>query len=270
MYTNLPKNIVDRIKEEVSEIRMEYHIINPIIRTDIFEILDKACIVLRYPLEDEEANGVHVRRWIKGEERNFVFINTGNYIEKQVYTAAHELGHVWRIDEKVRKQIKQSVDSEAVINRFAAELLIPDMPFSYFFTLKCREYGISGRTVEDKDFVRIIVYLMNMFMVPYKAVVYRLEEAGIVDTFNRQELEQIERDRPEMIIDCIQAEEYRNIMKTDRQKSMSGLYNMLEQAEAKAVLSEAKLARIRKLFEYSKRAAGDEGGKITIQSIPKE
>lgn len=270
MYTNLPRNIVEKIREEVAKIKKEYHIINPIIRTDIFEILDKVCIVLRYPLEDEEANGIHVQRWIKGEKKDFVFINTGNHIEKQVYTAAHELGHVWRIDEKVQEQMREPIDSEAVINRFAAELLIPDMHFSYFFTMKCREYGISEETVEDKDFVRIITFLMNMFMVPYKAIVYRMEEVGIVDTYNRQKLEEIEKDRPEMITDCIQAEEYRNIMKTDCQKSMSGLYNMLEQAEADSALSDAKLARIRELFDYSKRVAGDDGGKITIQSIPKE
>ena len=43
-------------------------------------------MVLRYPLDnDEEANGIHVERWIKGEKKDFVFINTSNSIEKQIY-----------------------------------------------------------------------------------------------------------------------------------------------------------------------------------------
>ena len=133
MYSILSEEIVLKIRKEVEKIKEEYQIVNPIVRSDIFEILDNICVVLRYPLDnDEEANGIHVERWIKGE-KDFVFINTSNSIEKQIYTAAHELGHVWKIDEKVLAEVDETVDSEAIINRFAAELLMPSEIFKKFF-----------------------------------------------------------------------------------------------------------------------------------------
>lgn len=70
MYSILSEEIVLKIRKEVEKIKEEYQIVNPIVRSDIFEILDNICVVLRYPLDnDEEANGIHVERWIKGEKR---------------------------------------------------------------------------------------------------------------------------------------------------------------------------------------------------------
>jgi Zn-dependent peptidase ImmA (M78 family) len=272
MYTNLPDSIVAKIREEVNKIKEEYQIINPIIRSDIFDILDKLCVVLRYPLDnDEEANGIHVERWIKGKKTDFVFINTSNGIEKQIYTAAHELGHVWKIDEKILSQVEDKADSEAIINRFAAELLMPYDIFSKCFIVKCGEYGIRGGLVEDKPLIKVIVFLMNTFMVPYKATIYRLEEVGFIDAENRAKLEEIEEKNLELIIECIRSGDYQNILKTDFQKSMSDLYNMLDRAEEQELLSDAKLARIREKFEYNKSSIEYEDKEaIAIKNIPEE
>lgn len=71
-------------------------------------------------MEDgEDANGLHVQRVVNGEEKHFVFINTNSTLEKQVYTAAHELGHVWEIDKKVLAEMveKSDCDSEKIINQ---------------------------------------------------------------------------------------------------------------------------------------------------------
>ena len=64
MYSILSEEIVLKIRKEVEKIKEEYQIVNPIVRSDIFEILDNICVVFRYPLDnDEEANGIHVDRW---------------------------------------------------------------------------------------------------------------------------------------------------------------------------------------------------------------
>lgn len=272
MYSNLPDSIVKKIREEVEKIKKEYQIVNPIIRSDIFDILDKLCVVLRYPLDnDEEANGIHVERWIKGEKVDFVFINTSNGIEKQIYTAAHELGHVWKIDEKVLDQVEESVDSESLINRFAAELLMPHDIFANYFILKCNEYGIRGGMVDDKILMRVIVFLMNTFIVPYKATIYRIEEVGFIDADNRMKLEAIEVNNPELIIECIKSGDYQNILKTNCQKSMSDLYNMIDKAEERELLSAAKIARIRERFDYNKSPLRcDEKEAIAVINIPEE
>lgn len=272
MYSILSEEIVLKIRNEVEKIKEEYQIVNPIVRSDIFEILDKLCVVLRYPLDnDEEANGIHVERWIKGKKTDFVFINTSNGIEKQIYTAAHELGHVWKIDEKVLVQVDERVDSEAIINRFAAELLMPNDIFKKFFLLECDKNKIHGGKVEDKVMIKIIVFLMNMFMVPFKAVVYRIEEIGYIDTLNRGILEEIERKNPNLINECIKSGDYQNILKTDKQKSMSELYNMLEEAEQRELISNTKLASIRGSFDYKKSSiVYDDQEEIAIINISGE
>lgn len=272
MYYNLSSEIVAVIKEEVQIIKKQYEIVNPIIRSDIFNILERLCVVLRYPLDDdEEANGLHVERWIKGRKEDFVFINTSNSLEKQIYTAAHELGHVWKIDEKILEKIDFSVDPEAIINRFAAELLMPETIFLTFFLNKCKECHIQEGLVEDKDVVKAIVYLMNTFMVPYKAVVYRMEEIGFVDSENRKKLELIEKEKPQIINECIKSGNYQDLGQTHRQRSMGSLYDMLEEAEREELVSPVKISRIREKFGYSNLNSNTgEKEEIALQKIPEE
>jgi len=57
-----------------------------------FSILEKTAIVVFYPLDDEN-DGFHIQRTLKGKSADFVYINTSKAIEKQIFTAAHELGH---------------------------------------------------------------------------------------------------------------------------------------------------------------------------------
>lgn len=272
MYTNLPDEVVNKIQEEVEIIVDKYGIVNKIVRNDIFEILEKLCVVLRFPLDDdEEANGIHVIRCIKGEDRDFVFINTSNSIEKQVYTAAHELGHVWKIDEKVLSQITEKCDSEDIINRFAAELLMPKIIFIRAFALKCSELGIEAGQVEEKQLIDVVIFLMNTFMVPYKAIVYRIEEVGIIDSDNRIKLEQCEEKYSEYLHEAAKANDYQNILKTDKQKSMSDLYNMLAEAEVNELLSDNKIRYVRELFDYNDSVVDYNGSEaIAIKTIPEE
>lgn len=272
MYTYLPKEVVDTIKDEVKNIVDKYKIVNKIVRNDIFEILEKLCVVLRFPLDDdEEANGIHVVRYIKGKDRHFVFINTSNGIEKQVYTAAHELGHVWEIDKKVLSHFSKKYDSEVIINRFAAELLMPENIFTNLFGIKCTECGIKVGPVEEKQLIDVVVFLMNVFMVPYKAVVYRLEEVGIIDSANRNKLEECEKKYVSYIIERTKAYDYQNILKTDKQKSMSDLYNMLDIAEKEQLMSLEKINYVRDMFNYNGNIEyGDDNGAISIKTIPEE
>ena len=239
MYCKLPHNIVNIIQSKTEEIKQEYHIINPVIRDEIFSILDKLCIVLRFPLEDgEDANGLHVKRLVKGMEKHFVFINTNSTLEKQVYTAAHELGHVWDIDKKVLSEIeeKECYDSETIINRFAAELLMPESHFKSSFNLKCQEEGITTGEVDVDAVVKIIVELMNIFLVPYKAVVYRLLEIGFIKEYGKELLENIERQHPDIIEDKIRTCNYQKLRRKNEEKSMNGLYEMLKEAKKKDLI----------------------------------
>lgn len=39
---------------------------------------------------------------VNGKLEHFVFINTDKVVQEQVWTAAHELGHVWQVDRFVK------------------------------------------------------------------------------------------------------------------------------------------------------------------------
>lgn len=253
MHKDLPEPIVSVIQKQTNKIKEEYNIFNPVIKDGIFTILEKLCIVLRYPLSDnEDANGIHVERNINGEIRHFVFINTNSTLEKQIYTAAHELGHIWEIDKKVINEIGDcDCDSETIINRFAAELLMPEMHFMKLVRLRCEELGIQNGEVELGDILRIVVFVMFSFMVPYKAAVYRLLEVGMIDENGMQVLESIENDRPEIIEEKIKLENYQKLRRKSMEKSMGHLYEMLKEAKMQNLLSEKRFEKICEQFEIS-------------------
>ena len=103
----LPKDVVKEIiaykEQKWRENDLSPRFPNVIIKDNILNILDLFCTVLYYPLEDEKNNGFHLTGLPnrKGQEQHFVFINTAQSLEKQVFTAAHELGHIWEVDEHI-------------------------------------------------------------------------------------------------------------------------------------------------------------------------
>lgn len=95
------EKIVRAIQDVIIQIRKEYVINNTIIRDDVLGILEKYCTVLYYPLPQEKNCGFHIKKIVKQELKDFVYINTAKPLETQVFTAAHELGHIWKVAEKV-------------------------------------------------------------------------------------------------------------------------------------------------------------------------
>ena len=116
------KKFIDK-KFEIDNLRILFP--NFLLREDVLDLLDKYCTVVYYPLLGEENNGFRLKEvpLADGTLRDFVFINTAQAMEKQLFTAAHELGHIWNVDEFVIGDlaIQDSYDlREHIINRFAA------------------------------------------------------------------------------------------------------------------------------------------------------
>ena len=108
----LTSNEVTAIKECVKEYRAEIKakFPNKLLREDVLDLLEDYCKVVYYPLEKEANNGFHVAD-IPDKDGNpltFVFINTAQTLEKQIFTAAHELGHIWRVDDYVAEKCNES------------------------------------------------------------------------------------------------------------------------------------------------------------------
>lgn len=177
----------------VDECKNENEIVNVLIRDDVFEILESHCKVIYYPLKDEDINGFHVTRTLCGQSCHFVYINTWNTRERQVFTAAHELGHIWDAYSKVKKRFpevdeyskeaskedgEEEAPEEFVSNKFAAQLLMPYDQFTVAVNDALQGLDYNGSSISKMNLLRLIASLMDTFLVDYKAVTKRLKEIG--------------------------------------------------------------------------------------------
>lgn len=160
---------------------------NTIIRDSIFGIVSNyarkrelSLEILRYPFKDEE---LWAFTFIK-KGTIFLCVNSELPICKQIFATAHELYHIHcyaedintntitngsLLESKIFDEVTASQeDLEA--NAFAGLLLMPDASLEEQFKM----FGISKENVSVDD----ILILMDLFALPYKAVVLRLVESG--------------------------------------------------------------------------------------------
>lgn len=245
------QELVKTIQQLVDEIREENHIVNEIIRDDVFSVLQACeCNVLYYPLEGEEddgCDGCHIEKYVAGKPEQFVFINTNNTRERQAFSAAHELGHIWKVDERVKRILPEiPFDVEEVINRFAAELLMPEKYFSEEVRNFLRNAGYQGPRIDKEMLLDLTAYLMNQFFVPFKAVVlryveiHRLSEKDVATVLNYKDSIYMKQ--------VIQARQYTRLGIVNKLRSMEGLQAHLMKAEEMGVISAHKAQAIRKEF----------------------
>ena len=241
--------ILKGIQDLVNNIKIEYGIVNEIIRDDVFSILQGMtdCNVLYYPLNDE-IGGCHIEKMVNGRVEQFVFINTNQPREKQAFVAAHELGHLWKVDEELKSKLKdEKIDCEEVVNRFAAELLMPEEHFIKAIEFYLNKMGYKGPKIKVEELVKLIAYLMNYFFVPYMAVLYRFNELGRLDKSYNSIMRRYKDS--DALTDIIKKEQYTRLNIITKLKSLGNLQEYLVQAEKEGFISAAKAAAIRSEFD---------------------
>lgn len=185
--------VKDREKyKKISESAIRFNAVyngNNIIQDDIFHVIenyirkhDMPFELLRYPIGDQELCACTFIR----EERLFVVINAALPISKQIFAAAHELYHIFCYLEDDDSALSQygsilhsaSIDEvatrieDAEANAFAGLLLAPPERLRE----QMRIYDIHPRAIQLDD----IIMLMEIFAIPYKAVVLRLFEDEVL------------------------------------------------------------------------------------------
>ena len=176
----------DEIQSIVRQFSAEY-VGNSVIKDNIFAVIQNyarkkeiALELLRYPIHDDE---LWALTFLK-QDTIFVCVNTALPLCKQFFAAAHELYHIYcYVENADQSYIKNGsmLDSatgdetgrtqeDLEANAFAGLLLMPDQLLHEQILL----YGL------DKDLVTVdsVLMLMDMFAMPYKAVVLRLFESG--------------------------------------------------------------------------------------------
>jgi len=155
---------------------------NDILGEQVFEILNQTCRVLFYPLEDEDVWGFFEK--IHGQ--SFVCINTSIDFDKQVFTAAHELYHLWFnhaqeliLASELEERTSNIPKHELKANRFAAEFLVPELLL---------RQEIRQRKIDDSKIdVNAVIRLARIFLVPYRTMVKRLDEINVISAARCEE-----------------------------------------------------------------------------------
>lgn len=178
------------IMNEVGRIRKEYRLnANAPIGDYIFNILEKECILVEWS-EDEQLDldGLSTEKVVNGRLETIVYINSAKSKEKQNFCAAHELGHRHKLDRLIRDDFPDDVilhdDIEDIMNRFAAELMMPEADFRRRSYTYCKAYQQTikkKKVISFKNILVMTVQLMNFYYMPYKAVVLRF---GEIDFFS--------------------------------------------------------------------------------------
>ena len=261
---NIPIEICNEIEKFIDTLRTENSAplgFNKVPKETVFSLLENKSTVLYYPLENEENDGFHISLPVNDNMENFVYINTSKYVEKQIFTAAHELGHLLKLEDYLRKKCKsyKEQDSEYYVNRFAAILLIPTNILITTFTNRIKiiikENEIQKKDnnfyLTELDMSRIIAYLMDFFFVPYKTIVRRLYECNCISEESVNHLlEKEEKEYPKLIQKCIDEGKYEKLSTANHKKSFGNLPEMLSLIEKKQVFPNEKIDYLRQLFDF--------------------
>lgn len=262
------------IAEKRSVRELEGFFVNQILREDIFNILDACCTVIYCPLPDEDNDGFHVSYPVdyagcdSSEGRaHFVFLNTAKPLEKQVFAAGHELGHIWNVADSVWDKTFSEItprtkeNEEAAMNRFSAELLMPEKQFMESAAGQLKNYRENGK-LKVVDAFRMISSLMNEFCVPAQAVILRLYETKCLSP---EVCEQLLHTGPRTVKDltpeayqdlfvkmlnlCIQEGGYTRLRRPTMKRGIKGFPKILDEAAKKGVIPFDKIRQLRELLE---------------------
>lgn len=256
-------NIDNIIKAVVDECRTENGIINDVIRDDVFKILEKHCYVVYYPLEKEDINGFHVMRTVNGEKKHFVYINTWNTTERQIFAAAHELGHIWDVYGKVKSKflgidefaegLGYDSAEEFVVNKFAAQLLMPEDLFKNEIEIRLKKLNYNGQSISLINLLRLTIGLMDTFFVGYKATTKRFFEIGRIseDVYNiLKEYEKHPNFEPTFKM-ILKEGDYKRLNNRPESKNISNLAELIRKAETGECHLENTLNSLKNKFEIS-------------------
>lgn len=259
------QTIIRFIKGKFEQDNLSVLFQNPLLREEMLDLLDRYCTVVYYPIDDKDNQGFRLKQmpFANGSRQDFVFIDTAQTLEKQVFTAAHELGHIWNVDEFViqKHKLADTPDMrEHIINRFAAILLMPADCFGVSVRAGLKEFGEQGtNSITYVNLLRMIVGMMNQFFAPMKAVVLRLIELD----FFRDDVAKIlfgYEDIPAEVFTkrihelCIEYG-YTNLLNPNRKRYIEGLAQKLDIAEQLNLVSPNKIRVMREKFDLAPTSA---------------
>lgn len=135
--------------------------------------------LLRYPLGENADLGFTLKK----DNDTVIFTNTCSRLSREIFTLAHEIGHVILhmdedhsfIDDNVTITGRSTDEKEQEANYFAACLLMPADDVGRFIDLELLDFEQNGLSAMD------IARIMSEFNVSFDMALNRLESLGKID-----------------------------------------------------------------------------------------
>lgn len=143
--------------------------------------------ILRYPLGENSDLGLTLKK----DSDIIIFTNTSSRLSREIFTLAHEIGHVQLhldtnvsfVDDSVTTSDRTTDEKEQEANYFAACLLMPVEEVNKFLDLNISGVGEAGLSAMD------IARIMSEFNVSFEMALNRLESLGKIDQNKRLQLD---------------------------------------------------------------------------------
>ena len=249
----LSQEIVIAIQEVIQEKKEQkaFHD-NLVIKDGIFDILEKHCKVLYYPVKNTNNCGFHTKRFVKNELVHFAYINTAKPLAEQVFAAAHELGHALDIAQNVMAKLGRldelsSKLEEDIVNRFAAELLMPEELFLTNLNFYKEKFVDNAGSPSFIDMCHIILMQMHFFMTSYGSVRKRLVETSVIG----EEQEKVLIKHDEFVLKYLKtfSRELNTMLDTSTNKiAIPELRELIEKVEEKGLLDKNFVCKVKHDF----------------------
>lgn len=143
--------------------------------------------LLRYPLGENADLGFMTKR----DNDIVIFTNSCSRLSREIFTLAHEIGHVNLhsndassfIDDSITINGRSTDEKEQEANYFAACLLMPSDDIHRFIDLEIQDFQEKGLSAMD------IARIMSEFNVSFDMALNRLESLGVIDTDQKTRLD---------------------------------------------------------------------------------
>ncbi len=143
--------------------------------------------LIRYPLGEDADLGFAIKK-----DKDIVIVtNTCNRLSREIFTLAHEIGHVILHMEGMNSFIdnintissRSTDEKEQEANYFAVCLLMPEDEISKFLDLVIEDFDKNGLTAMD------IARIMSEFNVSFETALNRLESLGKISSSQKIQLD---------------------------------------------------------------------------------
>lgn len=143
--------------------------------------------LLRYPLGEDADLGFVMKR----DNDMAIFTNTCSRLAREIFTLAHEIGHVELhmenaisfVDDTITISGRSTDEKEQEANYFASCLLMPEDEVDKFLDLEIIDFRENGLSVMN------IARIMSEFNVSFEMALNRLENLGKIDNYERIRLD---------------------------------------------------------------------------------